>query len=236
MKNDPTLQNYKDVASLAKTVVHQQQMIGNRIPLPKTEEEKAELYGKLGRPDVPEKYEVNVGQDYEQYFNESALAEFKNVAHKIGLNNDQVSALIDFQKSQVDYELQNQPAQLETQRKDTEQSLKQEWGFDYDKNVRAAQRALDVYGDEDLKQLMNTEVGNNPAMIKLFHRLGQEVTEDMAQNAQNNKLTISPVDARQEIDAIMQNPKHPYFDSRHREHKEAVEKVRQLHEKAFGTE
>ena len=236
LKNDPTLQNYKDVASLAKTVVHQQQMIGNRIPLPKTEEEKAELYGKLGRPDVPEKYEVNVGQDYEQYFNESALAEFKNVAHKIGLNNDQVSALIDFQKSQVDYELQNQPAQLETQRKDTEQSLKQEWGFDYDKNVRAAQRALDVYGDEDLKQLMNTEVGNNPAMIKLFHRLGQEVTEDMAQNTQNNKLTISPVDARQEIDAIMQNPKHPYFDSRHREHKEAVEKVRQLHEKAFGTE
>ena len=236
LKNDPTLQNYKDVASLAKTVVHQQQMIGNRIPLPKTEEEKAELYGKLGRPDVPEKYEVNVGQDYEQYFNESALAEFKNVAHKIGLNNDQVSALIDFQKSQVDYELQNQPAQLETQRKDTEQSLKQEWGFDYDKNVRAAQRALDVYGDEDLKQLMNTEVGNNPAMIKLFHRLGQEVTEDMAQNTQNNKLTISPVDARQEIDAIMQNPKHPYFDSRHREHKEAVEKVRQLHEKSFGTE
>ena len=60
LKNDPTLQNYKDVASLAKTVVHQQQMIGNRIPLPKTEEEKAELYGKLGRPDVPEKYEVNV--------------------------------------------------------------------------------------------------------------------------------------------------------------------------------
>tara|TARA_R100000426_G_scaffold79322_1_gene56978 strand:- start:20 stop:856 length:837 start_codon:yes stop_codon:yes gene_type:complete len=236
LKNDPTLQNYKDVASLAKTVVHQQQMIGNRIPLPKTEEEKAELYGKLGRPDAPEKYEVNVGQDYEQYFNESALNEFKNVAHKIGLNNDQVSALIDFQKSQVDYELQNQPGMLESQRKETEQSLKQEWGFDYDKNVRAAQRALDVYGDEDLKQLMNTEVGNNPAIIKLFHRLGQEVTEDMAQNTQNNKLTISPVDAKQEISAIMQNPKHPYFDSRHREHKDAVEKMRQLHEKAFGTE
>ena len=97
---------------------------------------------------------------------------------------------------------------LESQRKETEQSLKQEWGFDYDKNVRAAQRALDVYGDEDLKQLMNTEVGNNPAIIKLFHRLGQEVTEDMAQNTQNNKLTISPVDAKQEISAIMQNPKH----------------------------
>ena len=29
---------------------------------------------------------------------------------------------------------------------------------------------------------------------------------------------------------------HPYFDGRHREHKEAVEKMRQLHEKAFGTD
>ena len=67
LRNDPTLQNYKDVESLAKTVVHQQKMIGNRIPLPKTDEEKAELYGKLGRPDSPDKYQVNLGQDYEPF-------------------------------------------------------------------------------------------------------------------------------------------------------------------------
>ena len=49
LQNDPTLQNFKDVESLAKTVVHQQKVLGSRIPMPKTDEEKKELYGKLGR-------------------------------------------------------------------------------------------------------------------------------------------------------------------------------------------
>ena len=236
LKNDPTLQNYKDVESLAKTVVHQQKMIGSRIPIPKTEEEKTELYGKLGRPEEPGKYEVAVPEDYQQFFKEESMNEFRNVAHKIGLNNEQVQALMDFQINEINHELEGSSNQLNSQREQIEQNLKQEWGYDYDKNVKAAQRAVQVYGDAEVQELLNGELGNNPALIKMFARLGKEVTEDMAQNTQNNTLSVSPLDAKQEIANIMNNPKHPYFDGRHREHKEAVEKMRQLHEKAFGTD
>ena len=235
LKNDPTLQNYKDVESLAKTVVHQQKMIGSRIPIPKTEEEKTELYGKLGRPEEPGKYEVAVPEDYQQFFREESMNEFRNVAHKIGLNNEQVQALMDFQINEINHEMQGADTQLNSQREEIEQNLKQEWGYDYDKNVKAAQRAVQVYGDGEVQELLNGELGNNPALIKMFARLGKEVTEDMAQNTQNNTLSVSPLDAKQEIANIMNNPKHPYFDGRHREHKDAVEKMRQLHEKAFGT-
>tara|TARA_R100001082_G_scaffold111005_2_gene92835 strand:- start:130 stop:972 length:843 start_codon:yes stop_codon:yes gene_type:complete len=236
LRNDPTLQNYKDVESLAKTVVHQQKMIGNRIPIPKTEEEKAELYNKLGRPEEPSKYEVSVPEDYQQYFREESMNEFRNVAHKIGLNNEQVKALMDFQVNEINQQSQGYESSMAMQREEAEQNLKQEWGYDYDKNVQAALRAVSVYGDEQVQELLNTELGNNPALIKMFARLGKEVTEDMAQNTQNNTLSVSPLDAKQEIANIMNNPKHPYFDSRHREHKEAIEKMRQLHEKAFGTD
>ena len=235
LKNDPTLQNYKDVESLAKTVVHQQKMIGSRIPIPKTEEEKTELYGKLGRPEEPGKYEVAVPEDYQQFFREESMNEFRSVAHKIGLNNEQVQALMDFQINEINHEMQGADTQLNSQREEIEQNLKQEWGYDYDKNVKAAQRAVQVYGDVEVQELLNGELGNNPALIKMFARLGKEVTEDMAQNTQNNTLSVSPLDAKQEIANIMNNPKHPYFDGRHREHKDAVEKMRQLHEKAFGT-
>jgi hypothetical protein len=68
----------------------------------------------------------------------------------------------------------------------------------------------------------------------MFAKLGGEVTEDMAKNTQNNRLAVSPLDAKQEISQVMSDNKHPYFDPNHREHKEAVEKMRQLHEKAFG--
>jgi hypothetical protein len=58
LKNDATLQNFKDIESLAKTVVHQQKVLGSRIPLPKNDDEYNELYNKLGRPEDPNKYEV----------------------------------------------------------------------------------------------------------------------------------------------------------------------------------
>jgi len=234
LKNEPTLENYKDVESLAKTVVHQQKMMGNRIPMPKTDEERAELYEKLGRPKDAAEYAVDIPETHQQYFKEESMGEFKNVAHKIGLNNDQVKALVDYQVEQINNELQLQGSGLDVQRTEVEKNLKQEWGFDYDKNLRSAQRALHVYGDDDIKELMNTEMGNHPAVIKMFSRLGKEITEDMAQNTQNNSLSVSPLDAKSEIQQIMANNKHAYFDASNPEHKNAVEHMRQLHEKAFG--
>ena len=56
----------------------------------------------------------------------------------------------------------------------------------------------------------------------------------MAKNTQNNKLSVSPLDAKQEIEQIMNDNNNPYFDASHRDHLTMVEKMRQLHEKAFG--
>lgn len=231
LKNDATLQNFKDIESLAKTVVHQQKVLGSRIPLPKNEDEYNELYTKLGRPQDPSKYETKIPQDYQQFFKKENLDEFKNVAHKIGLNNNQVNALLDYQVNSIKYEQENEPLSMVAEKDKTEQMLKQEWGYDYDKNVRAATRALEVYGDDELRDLINNSpAGNNPAVIRFFARLGQEVTEDMAKNTQNNRLAISPLDAKEEINKIMLDGNHPY----HKGDQMAVEKMRQLHEKAYG--
>ena len=205
LANDPTISQFKDIESLAKTVVHQQKQMGSRIPLPKNDDEYNELYNKLGRPEDASKYETKIPEGMDSYFEENTLNEFKNVAHQIGLNQKQLDA------------------------------LKQEWGIDYDKNIRAAQRGLQVYGDPEIAELMNTAAGNNPAVVKLFARLGAEVTEDMTQNTQNNNLATSRLDAKDEIEQIFTNYDHPYFNGNHPEHKSAVERVRQLHEKVHGT-
>jgi len=234
LRNDATLSNFKDVASLAKTVVHQQQQMGNRIPLPKTDEERAELYSKLGRPETAEEYQIEIGDELKPYFRDESVTEFKKVAHDIGLNPQQVSALIEMQKNSISSELSNSSAHLEVQAQETQEALKQEWGVQYDREIRSAKRALSVYGDDEIMALMNTEAGNNPAVIKMFARLGKEITEDMTQNTQNNNLAVSALDARAEIDEVMQNPSHPYFNDRHPENKMAIEKMRQLHEKVHG--
>ena len=234
LQNDPTLQNFKDVESLAKPVVHQQKVLGSRIPMPKTDEEKKELYGKLGRPEDPTKYEVDIPETHQSFFQETAVDNFKNVAHSIGLNNEQVNALIQYQVNEINNQQDLVDASVNSERQEVEKSLKEEWGYDFDKNMRAATRAVEVYGDDSLNELLQSKIGNHPGLIKLFARLGADVTEDMAQNTTNNTLQVSPLDAKAEIERIMGDSKHPYFDARHKEHKAAVEQMRQLHEKAFG--
>ena len=234
LRNDPTLKNFKDVESLAKTVVHQQKQMGSRIPIPKTPEEHMEVYNKLGRPETADKYEVAVPETHTEYIGEDQINQFKNVAHNIGLNNEQVKQLIDFQVKNIDAQAQRYQTDIAVQKQHTEESLKKEWGHEYDMNVRNARRALQVYGDPEITELMNGEAGNIPAVVKLFARLGQDVTEDMAQNTQNNNLATSPLDAQQEITDIMDDGEHPYHNGKHREHLQAVEHMRQLHEKVFG--
>jgi hypothetical protein len=235
LANDPTILQFKDIESLAKTVIHQQKQMGSRIPLPKNDDEYNELYNKLGRPEDASKYKTKIPEGMDSYFEENTLNEFKNVAHQIGLNQKQLDALIEYQTKSIQYSLEKQPAVLSAQKNETEQNLKQEWGIDYDKKIRAAQRGLQVYGDPEIAELMNTAAGNNPAVVKLFARLGAEVTEDMTQNTQNNNLAISRLDAKDEIEQIFTNYDHPYFNGKHPEHKSAVERVRQLHEKVHGT-
>ena len=234
LRNDPTLSNFKDVESLAKTVVHQQKQMGNRIPIPKTDEERMEVYTKLGRPEAADKYEVNIPQEYNGHFPENAVSEFKNVAHKIGLNNEQVKALVDYQMNTVKTQAESYVNEVGVQKQQTEEMLKQEWGYDYEKNVRSAKRALQVYGDPEIMQLMQTEAGNHPAVVKLFARLGEDVTEDMAQNTQNNTLNTSPLDAKQEIQDTFNDSKHPYHNAGHKDHQSAVARMQQLHEKVYG--
>jgi hypothetical protein len=234
LRNDPTLSNFKDVESLAKTVVHQQKQMGNRIPIPKDEDGFKELYGKLGRPDDPSAYETKVPEDLQSYFGENELSQFKQVAHDIGLNQKQVDALINYQAGAIQHNLENEPAVLATQKEETEDFLKKEWGVDYSKNIRAAQRALQVYGDDEIMELMNTSAGNHPAVIKLFSKLGAEVTEDMTQNTQNNTLAANRLDAQDEISSTFANANHPYFKADHPDHKSAVERMRQLMEKVHG--
>ena len=131
LQHDPTLQNFKDVESLAKTVVHQQKVLGNRVPIPKTDEEKTELYTKLGRPDDPTKYEVKIPETHASYFNETSVDNFKNVAHQIGLNNEQVNALIDYQVNEVNNQQGLVDSQVSAEKQVIEKTLRQKYSCCY---------------------------------------------------------------------------------------------------------
>ena len=123
---------------------------------------------KLGRPETPDNYEIIVPETHTEYLGADQIKEFTNVAHNIGLNNDQVKQLVDFQVKSIDAQAQKYQADIAVQKQQTEEALKKEWGHEYDLQVRNARRALQVYGDLEIQELMNGEAGNIPAVVKLL--------------------------------------------------------------------
>jgi len=235
LRADPTLASIKDTESAAKTLIHQQKMMGNRIPIPKNDEEMNELYTKLGRPESAADYEVEIPSGYEQYYPEEMMSSFKETGHELGLSPKQMQGLIEWQKGSVDFQMQQEQVAGDTQGIKTEEILKEEFGANYDKNLTAAQRALRVYGTPELQQkLSDPRYGNDPDLIRLLANAGKDITEDSAQGTANNSLVMSPLDAKMRIEKINSDKSHAYWDATNPKHQDAQEEMRQLFDKAYN--
>jgi len=94
LKNDPSLLTVKDVPGLAKSYIHAQKMIGaDKIALPgknASEEEWDAVYNRLGKPEEAKAYEEDFG---DLPIPEENVKNFKDAAHKLGLNQTQFKGL-----------------------------------------------------------------------------------------------------------------------------------------------
>lgn len=234
LRTNPTLANIKDIESAAKTLIHQQQMMGNRIPLPKNDEERQELYTKLGRPESADGYEIQTPDGYDQFYPDETMSSFKETGHKLGLTPDQMQGLVEWQKTAIDYQMQQEQMAGDQTGVETEELLRKEFGANYDKQLTAAQRALKVYGSPELQEkLSDPRYGNDPDLIKLLANAGKDITEDSAIGTANNSLVMSPMDARQRIDQIQSDRSHPYWDNKSPKHMDALTEMEQLYAKGF---
>jgi len=235
LQAEPTLANIKDVESAAKTLVHQQKMMGNRIPLPTNDEERSELFSKLGRPDSPDGYEITVPPGYEQYYQDDTMTSFKETGHKLGLTPDQMTGLMEWQNGAIDLQTQNEQSSVNEAAGNSEELLRKEFGADYDKQLRAANRALNIYGDKELQQkLQDPRFGNDPALIRLLANAGKGITEDSAKGTANNSLVMSPLDAKNQIEKINSDKSHAYWTPASPQHQAAQKEMKDLFDKAYN--
>jgi hypothetical protein len=68
-------------------------------------------------------------------------------------------------------------------REASQAALKKEWGGDYEANVEHAKRAMQQFGDDDLRDFLNStfkdgvKFGDHPALIRAFGRIGRGMGE-----------------------------------------------------------
>jgi len=241
LRQDPSLTPIKDVENLARSFVNAQKLIGaDKIPLPvnPTEEDLDRIYNKLGRPETPKGYEVEVDGNV---ITEEVATNFSDIAHKLRLNPTQAKGILDYYKSNVDQTGELMAQQAEQEKQQSETALRSEWGLAYDQKVESASQAAKEFAGEDVFNLQladGTTLGNHPEFVKAFAKIAefrQNVTSEdtVAEMSQVNVMT--PAKAQAEIDAIMNDKSHAYWDRRNPVgRQQAVERMQHLMEQLHG--
>ncbi|HGY4244435.1 TPA: peptidase [Citrobacter freundii] len=130
---------------------------------------------------APEKYEFKPAEGQE--LDTSALEQFEPIAREMNLTNEQAQKMVDLYGTKIMPMVQQQ--QVEAWQKTTEQwaaDVKADKEIGGDKltaNLSAAQRALEQFGDPELKEYLDsTGLGNHPALVKAFIKVGKAMSED----------------------------------------------------------
>lgn len=225
---------------LAKGYAHSQKMIGGSIRLPAKDappEEFTALRTRLAEagvldapPPAPDKYSARLNLPEGHEADPGMTSRFFKVAHDHGLSDKQAQAMLDLYVEQAGAAKEK----LGGSATETMQLLEKEYGGATKQYLSYAQRAVSEVGGQELMQVLDsTGLGNHPALVKAFIRVGKMMAEDDPIFAETT--SGGGESAQAEIAKILANPDdlyHAKFKGRPG-HEERVRYVTRLYEQAY---
>ncbi len=126
-------------------------------------------------PEKPEDYTIPLPEGVKE--ESPFIKSFRTWAYEAKLSDNQVKAInVNLDKYMVGEIAALKEAQEDTKKK-TVNALKDDWKTDYDANKKIAVMTFNKLVPEKEREPFG-EFGNNPAVIKLFHKIGTMISED----------------------------------------------------------
>ncbi len=238
LRGHTALANLRDVAALAKEHVNLQTLIGRRGVIPPGDNAPPEAWDRfwnsLGRPTDPTGYQFKVPRGLSEGTYSADLArEFAQAGHRLGLTARQAEGLHDWFSGQAAAQIEAQGEAAAGRTEQLETGLRREWGAQYDRHLDSARRAMRRYAESDAIDQLEAALGSSgapggAAMIKMLARIGETLREDSIVGDGGAKLSLGPAEAKTEIDKVMANQNHPYWNRLNPGHRAAVAHLEHL--------
>jgi hypothetical protein len=230
LRNDPNISKFTELEALAKSYVNATRMIGqDKVAVPNnnsTDDQWNEVYDKLGRPESPDKYQLDAKSDVVP-LDESAIKSFAENAHQLGLNNKQAQGILEFYKNSMEGSAQQNQVDMETAQANAEQELRKEWGRAYEDNIKKAGAVAKANMDANILDMQlkdGTRLGDHPAIIKGFANIANLMSEDKLVSTESENVSQG-IDYDAEISKIVNDRDGPYWNKAHPDHDKIVQKV-----------
>lgn len=212
VRSDPTILNFNDVGSIAKSYVDARKLIGNSIQLPGKDSKPEDLTKWVGEqgpklkdhgytiarlgdqpPESPDKYEFKIeGVADEQIKGDKVLGTYRQAAHKLGINQAQAAGLFDVFAKEIYPQLQQPMPEFVD---DGDGLLQKKYGGESTQIKQESELALrhlqpivpelnDMIKDGviELEQGKFVSLGNYPPFKKMLSELGKLMTQDFGGN------------------------------------------------------
>lgn len=165
------LAKFGKISDLAKSYSELEAKLGKSIVKPgkdASDEEKEAFYQSLGKPKSADKYSIDV---------ENSEA-FKEMAFKNNLTDEQAKGIFQSFSEFGKNVMAQQQAQIASNAKTADETLRKEWGNNYDAKIKMLQRGVNAYGGNALGQkLKQSGLLFDVDVIKMFVQLGEENAE-----------------------------------------------------------
>ena len=238
LSGDPSLQNIKDMDGLVKSYIHAQKLVGaDKMVVPgknSTDEDWKSTFHQLGLPESKENYTVNRAENSK--LSEDFHSGLVEKAFELNILPGQAQGIADFYEEMI--------AGAETKHVDSMNeiteaniaNLKEEWGEGFQRKVAAANHAIDNFGGEGLRaHLKQMGLSNDPAMVKLFSNIGEQMSEDNFAASDSAGFGNTPEQATEEMNKMLMDSAHPINNPQHANHKVAQAKYNKLAKQAAPT-
>lgn len=210
LRANPTLAPHPDVASLAKEHINLQSLIGKKGVIPPGEKDPPEawdrFYNQLGRPESPDKYDLNgfkppEGLPWQPEVQSAMLKEM----HAAGLSNKQAARVLAKYAEMQGAQWNDLNGKIGQSVEQNTVALKKDWGAAYDAKVDVANRAFAfAAGDQmeafrQVKLADGTYAGDNPLFVRMFAKIGEAMSEDTLKGSGGRRMSMTPDEAKGEI-------------------------------------
>ena len=230
LRNDPNISKFTELEALAKSYVNATRMIGqDKVAVPNnnsTEDQWNEVYDKLGRPESPDKYQLDAKSDVVP-LDEGAIKSFAENAHQLGLNNKQAQGILEYYKNSMEGSAQQNQIDMETAQANAEQELRKEWGGNYEANIKKAGAVAKANMDANILDMQlkdGTRLGDHPSIIKGFANIANLMSEDKLVSTESENVSQG-TDYEAEISKIVNDRDGPYWNKSHPDHDKVVQQV-----------
>ena len=210
-REDPSVSKFTNVNDLVKEHVNLQSLLGRKGVIVPNSDDSPDIWNKyrseMGIPDSHEGYEIPPDQSND-VFQKLAEASFD-----ANLTADQYTKVTNALSAWQDSADESMSKDAESIMEENLSSLRKEWGRSFEAKTNIGASALNKLtgGNPDrlasLQLSDGTQLGNDPAFIKMMAEIGSSFQEKgLLEGSNANHSAMSPEEAASKLSQIMADP------------------------------